>query len=56
MHPELYLEIYWQNERELEQRLLRRYAADERATEGLSRARGLGATDLRLDRKDHPHL
>ena len=56
MHPELYLKIYWQNQRELEQRLVRRYAAEERVAGGLSRSRGPRVTDLWLHRKDHRHL
>ena len=56
MHPELYLKIYRQNERELEQRLLRRFAAEERAPGGPSRSRGRRVMDLRLHRKDRPHL
>lgn len=32
MHPELYLTVYRQQERELEQRLLHRLRAQERAT------------------------
>ena len=57
MHYELYLNVYRQNERELEQRLLRRYAAGERASGGPARARGRRVMDLRPHhRKDHPHL
>ena len=56
VHPELYLKIYWQNQRELEQRLVRRYAAEERVAGGLSRSRGPRVTDLWLHRKDHRHL
>ena len=56
MHPELYLKIHRQNERELERRLLRRYATESRSPGVPSRSRDLPVTDPRLHRTDHPHL
>ena len=56
VHPDLYLKIYRQNERELEQRLLQRFAADERAAGGQRKARGRRVAHLLHHRKDTPHL
>ncbi|HEY3436174.1 MAG TPA: hypothetical protein VGK35_00685 [Actinotalea sp.] len=51
MHPDLFLTVYRQHERELEQHLLQRYAAEERAASGPRRQRSRRAVHLRLHRK-----
>ncbi|WP_155859455.1 hypothetical protein [Cellulomonas sp. KRMCY2] len=56
MHPDLFLTIYRQQERELEQRLLQRFAADERAPGGPTKARGLRVAHIRLHRKGAARL
>ena len=55
MHADLYLTIYRQNERELEQRLLQRHAAEERDQGGRSRVHGRRGAHLRLHRKAAHH-
>ena len=56
MHLDSYLTIYRQQERELEQRLLQRFAAAERAPGGPTRARGHRMTHIRLHRKGAARL
>lgn len=56
MHPDLYLRIYQQQERELEQRLLHRLAERDRPQAAPSRAgRGLRVAHI-LHRKGTAHL
>ena len=56
MLPDLYLKIYRQQERELEQRLLQRFTAGERSRGGRTRARGSRVAHLRLHRKGTAQL
>ena len=57
MHPDLYLRIYQQQERELEQRLLHRLAERDRPQANPSReGRGLRVAHIRLHRKGTAHL
>lgn len=55
MHPDIYLTIYRQQERELEQRLLQRFAAYQRAPGGQTRVHGRRVAHLRLHRKVADH-
>ena len=55
MHPDLYLTIYRQNERELEQRLQHRHAAEERDQGGRSRVHGRRVVRVRHPRKPVLH-
>ena len=51
MHPDLFLTVYRQHERELEQQLLQRFAAQERAASGPRAVRARRGMHLRLHRK-----
>jgi hypothetical protein len=56
MHPDLYLKIYQQQERELEQRLLQRYAAEQRGSARPHRSKGHRVLHLPIHRRAADHV
>lgn len=56
MHPDLYLKIYQQQERELEQRLLQRYAAEQRGSARPHRSKAHRVLHLPIHRRAADHV